>query len=199
MRIAKLSSLMASILLLAACVTINIYFPAAEAEEAAEKIVDDILGKEGAAPPAEDKGALLQRNIQREFAAAVLDFFIPAAQAAQPDFNVDTPKIRKLQAKMNKRHKSLKSHFSSGGIGYTRDALIGFHDASAISLKSRNKVKKLVSADNKDRNALYRAIADANGHPEWEAEVRATFAKKWVDRAKRGWWYQDSKGRWKQK
>jgi hypothetical protein len=37
-----LFSLMASLLALSACVTINIYFPAAEAEKAADKIIDDV-------------------------------------------------------------------------------------------------------------------------------------------------------------
>lgn len=39
-------------LLLAACVTINIYFPAAAAEKAADKIIDDVWQlKEGATKP----------------------------------------------------------------------------------------------------------------------------------------------------
>lgn len=38
--------------LLAACVTINIYFPAAAAEKAADKIIDDVWQlKEGATKP----------------------------------------------------------------------------------------------------------------------------------------------------
>ena len=33
-------------LFLAACVTINVYFPAAAAEQAADKIINDVLGTE---------------------------------------------------------------------------------------------------------------------------------------------------------
>jgi len=36
------------------CITINIYFPAAAAEKAADRIIDEVLGKE-AAPPAPAK------------------------------------------------------------------------------------------------------------------------------------------------
>jgi len=47
-------------LLLAGCVTINIYFPAAAAEKAADKIIDEVwqLKQEAkpATPPAETKG-----------------------------------------------------------------------------------------------------------------------------------------------
>ena len=80
-----------------------------------------------------------------------------------------------------------------------RDALIALHDAGAIPLKERNKVKKLISAENKDRQALYKAIASANGHPEWEPDVRGTFARTWVAKAAKGSWYQKSNGGWKQK
>lgn len=54
--------LLATALTASACVTINIYFPAAAAEKAADRIIDDIYdAKEGGAPkpsapaPAEKK------------------------------------------------------------------------------------------------------------------------------------------------
>ncbi len=73
------------------------------------------------------------------------------------------------------------------------------HDTSAVPIKVRNKVKKLISSENGDRNALYKAIANANGHPEWESDVRATFDKKWIKGAHKDWWYQDTSKRWKQR
>ena len=41
-------------MLLIGCVTINVYFPAAAAEKAADRILEDIYGKQapGATPPA---------------------------------------------------------------------------------------------------------------------------------------------------
>ena len=42
----------ASVLALAGCITINIYFPAAAAEKAADRIIDDVLGNGAAAAPA---------------------------------------------------------------------------------------------------------------------------------------------------
>jgi uncharacterized protein YdbL (DUF1318 family) len=200
-KVTRTGGLLATLMLLAACVTINIYFPAAEAEKAAEKIVKDVLGNAvKAAPPAEkDKGAGLQPNSEWQIATRVLDFFIPPAHAATPNFNVDTPQIRSLQASMRQRHASLAPHYSSGAIGFTNNALVGIRDNSAISLRERNQVKNLVSAENSNRNELYRAIANANGHPEWEPEVRATFARKWIEGAGAGWWYQNSAGSWQQK
>ena len=45
----------------------------------------------------------------------------------------------------------------------------------------------------------YREIAAANGHSEWEADIRTTFAERWASKAPAGWWYQDESGAWKQK
>jgi uncharacterized protein YdbL (DUF1318 family) len=187
--------------MLAACVTINIYFPAAQAEEAAERIVDDILGKPQSESEQnrEKKGAALQQPLFQFLANQTLDFLVPSAEAAQPDFNASSPAVRKLQASMKSRNSALTPHYGSGAVGFTRDAMIAIHDAAAISLKDRNKVQSLISAENSDRSALYKAIAEANGHPEWEPEIRSTFARTWVDKAAAGWWYQNAKGAWVKK
>lgn len=202
MKLLKLTTLTGLLLLLVACVTINIYFPAAQAEQAAERIVEDILGnapQKEAPAQKEDKGAWLeQRNFTR-IAGAVLNLLVPQAQAAQPDFNVNTPQIRQLQAAMKQRNQSLKAYYASGGVGFTRDARIAMRDQSAIPLKERAKAERLIADENRDRDALYAAIAKANGHPEWEPEIRSTFAKTWAKEAVNGWWYQDASGRWKQR
>ena len=196
MKLIRATGLFAGLMLLAACVTINIYFPAAQAEEAAEQIVDDILGKQA---PAKDKGAAMGVIRTHGLAARMVDFLIPAAHAAQPDFNVDTPEIRKLQARMKQRHQSLRAYYESGAIGFGSDAQVKMRDTSAVPLRERNKVKGLVRDENADRNALYKAIAGANGHPEWEQDIQNTFAQEWSRNARRGWYYQDSSGAWKQK
>jgi len=60
-------------------------------------------------------------------------------------------------------------------------------------------VNGLVSAENRDRNALYAEIANANGHPEWQAEIRSTFAQRWIQRAQPGWWYRAAAAGYKSK
>jgi uncharacterized protein YdbL (DUF1318 family) len=71
-------------------------------------------------------------------------------------------------------------------------------DATALALKDRVPVNSAVADENRDRKAVYREIAVANNHPEWEGQIRSVFAKQWVDSAKGGWWYQRG-GAWKQK
>lgn len=119
--------------------------------------------------------------------------------AAGADLEINTPGIASLKASMQARHGQLASHYASGAVGLTRDGLVAMHDANAVPLAQRQGVNGLVSAENGDRNALYREIAVANGHPEWESEVRNTFAQRWVQKAQGGWWYQDAGGGWVKK
>lgn len=203
MKTTRLGSLIFT-LFLSACVTINIYFPAAQAQEAAEKIVEDILEKVPAKPKVQppatnDKGAALERKASTAWLEPVLDFFVPAAHAAQPNFSVNTPEIRRIQAGLKQRHGALSPHFRSGAIGLTQDGMVAVRDPNAISLRDRAKVNKLVADENRGRNALYTAIAKANGHPEWKGDVQAVFARTWIDKAERGWWYRKVGGRWAQK
>ena len=61
--------------------------------------------------------------------------------------------------------------------------MLAVRDAASVPLKDRNQVNKLVAAENADRQSLYQAIANANGHPEWAAQIKSTFAARWVSNA----------------
>jgi len=187
-------------LMLVSCVTINIYFPAAAAEKAADRIIEDVWGP--AATQSEDKAApeeqsSLKPNQAQGVAIAVLNWLVSPA-SAEVNLNVSSPAINAVQDKMKSRHTKLKPHYASGAVGLTENGLVTVRDAKAIALKDRNKVKALVADENKDRNALYAEIARANGHPEWKADIQSTFARRWVSKAAGGWWYQ-SGGAWQQK
>jgi uncharacterized protein YdbL (DUF1318 family) len=99
---------------------------------------------------------------------------------------------------MEARHAQLKQYYDSGSLGLTSTGLIELRDLNAVPLAERTLVRKLVTEENADRNNLYREIAVANGHPEWEADVRSTFAQRWTQRAASGWYYNDGSG-WKRK
>jgi uncharacterized protein YdbL (DUF1318 family) len=100
---------------------------------------------------------------------------------------------------MQARHGQLAPHYGSGAIGVARDGTIQLRDANTVPLAQRQQVSGLVAAENNDRAALYREIARANGHPEWEAEVRNTFAQRWSDKAQPGWYVQNAAGQWARK
>lgn len=117
----------------------------------------------------------------------------------QADIEINTPAISAIKNSMQARHNQLAPYYESGGIGLTRDGLITVKDANAVPLAQRQNLNSQVAAENKDRNALYKEIAVANGHPEWENEIRSTFAERWISKAKPGWWVQDTGGNWVRK
>lgn len=194
-------------LALSACVTINVYFPAAAAEKAADKIIEDVWGPgTSSSKPSDKRSAVFEPGIsaldgQRVLLAAagsVLDFLVPPANA-QADLNISTPAVRQLTQSMEARHGQLKKYYDSGAVGLTRDGLVEVRDQNLIPLPERNGARKLVADENADRANLYREIASGNGHPEWESDIRKTFAERWIGKATAGWYYQDSGGAWKQK
>jgi uncharacterized protein YdbL (DUF1318 family) len=191
-------------LLMTACVTINIYFPAAAAEEAARTIVRDVLkGEEPEQAPPDKPDEKQSHSIHGNPLAMafgfVLETLVPPAQAAQADINIDTAAIRAIRASMERRQSSLAPFYRSGAVGFDNQGSVSIRDLGAVPLAQRNQVKKLVEDENADRAKLYREIASANGHPEWEGDVRATFAKVWVQEALSGYWVQDARGSWGQR
>lgn len=121
-----------------------------------------------------------------------------AAHAAA-NLEIDTPAIAALQQSQQARHPQLLPYYTSGAVGLTRDGMVAVRDASLVPLAQRARVNELVAAENRDRAALYREIARANGHPEWEAEIRATFAERWILKAPSGWYVQNASGEWSRK
>jgi hypothetical protein len=182
-----------------ACVTINVYFPAEAAERAADRIIRDVYGEDSGnkAEPASPQSRNGTPPATAGFGLAVLDWLIAPAHA-EADISVNTPAIRKLEASMEARHRTLAPYYDSGAVGMTGDGEISIRDQKQIPLQERNTVKNMVSMENRDRSALYAEIARANGHPEWEPDIRGIFARRWVGNAPRGWWYMDA-GNWKQK
>jgi uncharacterized protein YdbL (DUF1318 family) len=101
---------------------------------------------------------------------------------------------------MGARFGEMEKFFASGAIGLTKDGLVDVRDLNSVALPDRATVKRLVAEDNADRAQLYAEIAKASNHPEWEADIKKSFAKRWVATgAKPGWYYQEADGSWKQK
>ncbi|MCL5974769.1 MAG: YdbL family protein [Gammaproteobacteria bacterium] len=184
--------------MLISCVTINIYFPAAAAEKAADRIIEDVWGREVQTQPKstspEDTSELKQTL---PIAMQLLNWLVSPAQA-EVNLNINSPAINALQAKMKQRHEQLHPFYQTGAIGLTSNGLITLREASAVPLKDRNTVNTLIAEENQDRKALYAEIARANGHPEWESDIQETFARRWISNAAKGWWFQQG-GSWQQK
>ena len=192
------------------CVTVNIYFPAAAAEKAADQIILDVWHQQGGAaeatkaattpPAAKNSGAKNEHSAldPRRIVVAALSAISGEAHAQNVDFNASSPQIEQIKARMASRFGELRPFLDSGAVGLTGDGLVAVHDANAASMAERARMNQLVNAENKDRKALYQAIADANNQPGWAGQIQKTFAERWISQAQSGWWYQ-SGGGWKQK
>jgi uncharacterized protein YdbL (DUF1318 family) len=202
--------------LIAGCVTVNVYFPAAEAQRAADKIIEQVTGSTTASPPgtpapqskppsspqsqppSSDAGFFGRTEAMLASAAGrTLATLVPAAQAAEPNLDISTPQIRDIIADMHQRFQRLKPYFAAGVVGVTAQGTIAVRDQSAVPLMQRAMLAQLVAQQNRDLSELYAQIADANGHPEWTADIRSAFAQRWIAHAKQaGWYYRNASGDW---
>lgn len=188
----KLTIASSVFLFMTACVTINVYFPAAEAEDAASKIINKIIG--------EDDGAgAIENNNPQSFNFNPLNWFISSAHA-EVNINISSPAIVDITNRMENRYDTaLKSYLDTAVIGFTNQGFIEIINAKSLGLKDRQKAKKIVAAENRDRTALYRELAVANGHADWEESITNVFIKLWREKAHKGWKYQDASGVWQTK
>lgn len=181
---------------ISACVTVNIYFPAAAVERAADQIVKETWGGPGEPPkpPAPQSRSLFSP------ARVTAVSFSTEAFAQEADINVSNPAIRALKESIRVRSDAIKPYMERGNIGIARDGLLAVRTAEGLNLKERAEAQQLVEAENRDREALYSEIAKANNiAKESIPKIKSIFAKSWIEQARGGWWIQDAQGNWKKK
>jgi uncharacterized protein len=179
-----------------ACVTVNIYFPAAAVERAADQIVKETWG--GPAKPATPVPQPQSRSLFSPNRFLALRF-VSEAFAQDADINVTNPAIRALKDSIKKRSDAIKPYMDRGNIGIAQDGLLAIRSGDGLNLKERAEANQLIDAENKDREALYAEIAKANGIPKENIpKIKSIFAKSWIEQAQPGWWIQ-SNGNWQKK
>ena len=189
-------TLLAVTFIVSACVTVNIYFPAAAVERAAEQIVKETWGGSGESP---QKGQP-QSELPVGPSSKTSFGFVSEAYAQEPDINVSNPAIRALKDSIRNRSDAIKPYMDRGNVGINQDGLLAVRSTDGLSLKERAEVQQLVEAENRDRESLYLEIAKANNFSaDAVPKIKRIFAKSWIDQAKPGWWIQDPQGAWKKK
>lgn len=187
---------------LVGCVTINVYFPEAAAQKAADQFIGNVLDGAGQTttpvPKPQKPGS---DGHGQPPSAMLLDLLIPAAYAADtPNLRIQTSTTEAIRGRMHERFQgALGELLESGAVGFSNDGMVAMRDAAKVPLSQRAQANATVADENRDRTALYREVANANNHPEWEPQIRATFAKGWIERAHAGWYYQDAAGTWQKK
>ncbi len=185
------------IFIIGSCVTINIYFPAAAVEKAAEEIVKEVYGEE---EQEKEKGEEPQGLLSDGIRSASLYFGPRAAYAQEADINITTPAIRALRQSLQQRMASIKPYLDGGNVGISNKGFLVVRSSEGLNLKEKAKLTRLVDSDNRDREALYVEIAKANNFgPERVADIKELFAKSWIKEARGGWWVQEPDGKWRKK
>jgi uncharacterized protein YdbL (DUF1318 family) len=189
-------SLFLAVLFYSACVTVNIYFPAAAVERAADQIVKETWG--GAAETNKPPPAPQSRSLTPSWPKLSLSF-VGVANAQEADINVSNPAIRALKDSIKRRSEAVKPYMDKGNIGIGQDGLLALRNSDGLNLKERAETQQLIAAENRDREALYAEIAKANNiDKDSIPKIKAIFAKSWIDQARPGWWIQDAQG-WRKK
>lgn len=163
-----------SSLLIFACVTINIYFPAEKVEAVAGEIVDEIRGKKDV----EKEKSLKKEKISllRETIVALTTSYALAEEVT----SVSNPTIRALKEKMKARYIRMKTYYQKGILIENDNGYISLGNIKKLGLKKKRDLKNLVDAENKDRKTLYVEITKAlKIDPSQTNKVAEIFAKEW--------------------
>lgn len=196
-KLAKVGVFSWFLLLAFSCVTINIYFPAAAVEKAADVIVEETWGKKEGKP--EKKEEPPQSLLDLSTGVANLTMGATEVYAQEADIDVTTPAIRALKESIKERSESIKPFMDKGNVGLSNDGLLVIRSTDGLNLKEKANLTRLVDAENKDRETLYSEIAKANNFgAERVLDIKKIFAKSWIKNARKGWWVQGPEGEWGQ-
>ena len=195
----KLVSTSLALLFFFSCLTINIYFPEAEVQKAAEEIVDEIRkGQED--KDKKDKDSQIIDMMQAMNSTRGSFSLIPSAYAQEKATDVTTPKVRALQQSMKERFPKLRPFFVKGNVGEGNDGFIKIRDESGLNLKEKATLRNLEKDENNDRKNMYAEVARAMEiKPNQISKIQKIFAAEWIKKASSGWWIQNESGGWTKK
>ncbi|MFC1821260.1 DUF1318 domain-containing protein [Thermodesulfobacteriota bacterium] len=157
-----------------ACVTINIYFPAEKVESVAGDIVDDIRGRNPGEQDNQKKEKL--NSISRPIKFALM----PTIAWAEEATTVSNPTIRALKAGMKTRFAKMKPYYAKGALSEGANGYVSSTGAQGLSMKEKRDLNNLVNAENRDRKTLYQEVARAlKIDASQVSRVATIFAKEW--------------------
>jgi uncharacterized protein YdbL (DUF1318 family) len=182
--------------LAAACVTVNIYFPAAEVKRDAERIVNDVYGEleEGEKEQRKQPGSEQESSLI-EYLAGLLG---PAEARAQDVTATSNAAIRGLKRNISQNLQQLAPYLNQGNVGIDKNGYLVLRDTGGMAVSDVGKVKKLIARDKNLRDQLYAEVARARNTDQVD-KVRAIFADMWRSQAKPGWYVQQDNGSWTRK
>lgn len=187
---------------LAACITVNVYFPEAAIKDLSKQIEEQVQ-KEAEKKKQEETAPAGETAPSQGGSSSLLDSIlgVSVAYAQVADPGVTSPAIRKIIDSRAARVAQLDAFKNQGVIGENNQGLVEARNLESLSdLKARAEVQRLVKAENADREELYKEIAAAEGVDLAQLpRIKETYAETLRANAKAGQWIQTSDGAWKQK
>jgi uncharacterized protein YdbL (DUF1318 family) len=194
---------------LAACITINVYFPEAAVRELSQQIEEEVqktaAGEPAPAPePTPTAVAQPEGGAPESLLSYILSLGATTAYAAQDQVaapEITNPAIRKIIDSRAARLDAINALKAKGVVGESNQALLVIRNLDAIQgLKERADAQKLVKDENADREQLFKEIAAAKKVDLAQLpQIRATYAATLRENAHPGDWIQLPDGSWVQK
>jgi uncharacterized protein YdbL (DUF1318 family) len=185
-----LATVLGVLALCMACVTVNIYFPAAKVERTADEIVKDVYqGVEKKEPKPGDSSAL----------RLLITWLGPRQAHAAEATTVSNATIRGLKDSIKGRIGQLRKYLDQGNVGIGQNGYLQVRNTDGLGVQQVAEMKRLVNADNDARRRLYQEVAKALNQPDSAPKVENIFAQKWRSEAPGGWWIQTDGGSWQKK
>ncbi len=201
------------------CVTINVYLPTEEIQDAAREIVDEVRPElsEVEIESSEPVGLEETRNPWPTWVAvsSLVSSADAGEVAASPaallgvatlqdgkkvKLNITTPKIKAIRKTLKARYKKLFPFYQKLAVGEGKDGYLSVRDEKKLSVREKRDLKILVKKENEDRQKLYLELAAANRIEKKEVpKIAALFSAEWQRKCKVGWWIQGKKGKWEPK
>lgn len=155
----------------AACVTINIYFPAEKVESVAGEIVNDIRGQEKEKQEKGDKTSLWRNML------SVLQANIAWAEEATA---VSNPSIRALKDRLKANYQQMKPFYAKGAVAENNSGYVALGNTQTLDIKEKRDLNALVTAENSMRKQLYEEVAKAlKIELSQVGRIGEIFAKEW--------------------
>ncbi|MHB1581068.1 MAG: DUF1318 domain-containing protein, partial [Acidithiobacillus sp.] len=150
---------------LSACVTVNIYFPAAAAQKLADQVVGEVYkaAAKGALPapvapavsaparsaaPATDSLSMASPYHAASYLLAMGFSAISGTAEAAANLDASSPGVQSARAQVEALATQMHPYFVSGAVGYTANGEVTIHDAAAVSLPQRAPLNGLVGSYN---------------------------------------------------
>jgi uncharacterized protein YdbL (DUF1318 family) len=180
---------MLGLFILVGCVVIpdtfdaNINITIRHIEEQAEEVLDYVAGESEELP-----GISAAPKTDVHWFKNALRFLSPIQTAHAQTVKTTSPRVKQVADKMRQRNAEVTAIKKTGAVGENNRGLLELHKPDAISdAAEKNRIQRVMAAENEDRKALYKEIVNINTDQDLNVStVEQIYAQKRLERAKTG-------------